>query len=253
MVYNSSALGSGQLLPSNVRVESTSASSSVAAIDSAGHVTALAPGRVSLYLAGAGSEDSVTLTVRDTDPAARDFVSISAGGSHTCALARDGTAYCWGSSWFGQTGSGATRFYTSTVAPAPVRVPTQLVSVSAGNTHACGLDVRGVVWCWGDNAFGQARAGASQKPTGPVWTLLGDASLEVSAGGDHTCVLAVSGGVSCWGRGRNPRTTLRPSGGRFASITSGYDHTCGLDESGRAYCWGNNDQGQLGVGDGQAR
>ena len=37
----------------------------------------------------------------------RSFISVSAGQDHTCALATDGTAYCWGANDVGQIGNGA--------------------------------------------------------------------------------------------------------------------------------------------------
>jgi len=40
--------------------------------------------------------------------------AISTGGNHTCAIALDGVAYCWGDSYWGQMGTGTT---TSAAAP----------------------------------------------------------------------------------------------------------------------------------------
>jgi alpha-tubulin suppressor-like RCC1 family protein len=45
------------------------------------------------------------------------FVSISAGGSHACALTADGACYCWGQNYYGQLGIGSTLW-----ADVPVRV-----------------------------------------------------------------------------------------------------------------------------------
>jgi hypothetical protein len=34
------------------------------------------------------------------------LVAITTGGSHACALAEDGRAYCWGDNHYGQRGDG---------------------------------------------------------------------------------------------------------------------------------------------------
>lgn len=51
------------------------------------------------------------------------FESISAGTLHTCALASDGAAYCWGFAGFGQLGSGSTVASTVPVRVAPPEEP----------------------------------------------------------------------------------------------------------------------------------
>ena len=62
---------------------------------------------------------------------------------------------------------------------APTAAPTLLshfsfVSVSAGETHSCGIRIDGPAECWGNNGFGRATP-----PDGPF--------ASVSAGAVHTC------------------------------------------------------------------
>ena len=39
-----------------------------------------------------------------TDEGESDWISVSAGGNHTCGIKASGSAYCWGDNQFGQTG-----------------------------------------------------------------------------------------------------------------------------------------------------
>lgn len=50
------------------------------------------------------TEDRSTLT--KVKGGLSNVVSISAGGTHTCAVTKQGDVYCWGSSYFGQLGLG---------------------------------------------------------------------------------------------------------------------------------------------------
>jgi hypothetical protein len=61
--------------------------------------------------------------------AARPFVAIAAGASHTCASDVDGVTYCWGA---GGADGGAR--------PAPARVDgaPAFVTLAAGSVHTCG-------------------------------------------------------------------------------------------------------------------
>ncbi len=57
----------------------------------------------------------------------RQFVTIAAGGTHTCAIATDGLAYCWGGNGAGQLGDGTT---TARSTPVPVLGQTAPPSLS---------------------------------------------------------------------------------------------------------------------------
>lgn len=154
------------------------------------------------------------------------FASVSAGQLHSCGIAADGTALCWGAvlgPWnYGQLGTGA---FDGTLAPAPVVALTDLVqidatkenSIYAGNTCAVAQD--GSAYCWGTDAEGQVGG-----PAGEVCT---QENQQVSC--TSTPVL-VDGGLS------------------WATVQTGREFACGATLGGDLYCWGLNTSGQLGNG-----
>ena len=75
---------------------------------------------------------------------------------HTCALATDGTVWCWG---LGVQGA----------APTPVAIDGVVAtSISAGGFHTCVLATDGSAWCWGDDSSGQLGIGATGGATPPT-------------------------------------------------------------------------------------
>lgn len=138
-------------------------------------------------------------------PAGLAFRRISVGGSHGCLLGDDGSAYCFGSNTRGQLGAGTTLLRSPH--PLPVAGGIQFASISAGDSHTCGVAMDAVVWCWGEGGMGQLGSGQRTSTTQPV---------------------QVSGAV------------------RFSSISAGTRHTCGIGLDGHAYCWGANLLGALG-------
>jgi len=86
---------------------------------------------------------------------------------------------------------------------------------------------------------------------------------ELAAGGDHSCALKTDGTVWCWGandkaqlgggsgsKRATPAKVEGLDGARVAHISAGIEHTCAVSDAGAVYCWGSNEDGQLGVVDG---
>jgi alpha-tubulin suppressor-like RCC1 family protein len=145
------------------------------------------------------------------------IASIAAGWSHTCALSTTGAVYCWGYNFFGGLGNNSTAYQS--------HVPVQVVgvggsgllsgiaSIAAGEMHTCAVGTTGVVYCWGDNYYGEL---------GNKWTAESNVPVQVEGVGGSGLLSGIAGIA---GRGY---------------------HTCALSATGRIDCWGDNADGQLG-------
>lgn len=186
------------------------------------------------------------------------WTAITGGIDASCGLRANESLWCWGSDSSGQIGDGGSG---SRVQPLPVRVApgTTWGSVSVGDTHVCGVQTDGSLWCWGGNKNGQLGDGTRVTRLSP--TRVGGATdwTTVSAGSQHTCAIKNDGTAWCWGAngtGALGNGTLDASrvpvevmsNGLWESISAGYRHTCGVQTTGTAWCWGWNLDGQLGVG-----
>lgn len=222
-----------------------------------------------------------------------DHVSINgvkrivAGNAHTCVLTGQNRVRCWGDNQFGQLGYGnaidvgdaPTRLpFTAGDVPLPFDPMTNLpldpvVQLVAGNNHTCVLQASGLVYCWGDNQFGQLgysrmdNLGDGEPVTSFGYVTLGGPATRIAAGGDHTCAILQGGALRCWGRnnfgqlGRGNTANIGDDETVFSAgnvdlgpgvtvkdLALGGFHTCALLTTGAVRCWGRNDFGQLGYG-----
>lgn len=118
------------------------------------------------------------------------FRAITAASRHTCAIALEGAAFCWGRSSAGEIGRVP---LDHTAIPSRVTGIEGFTSIATGDRHTCGLS-GGRAYCWG-RWLGNGSAESS-----PVPVLVDGLSevTHVSAGFDHTCAVAL-GQVWCWG------------------------------------------------------
>lgn len=196
------------------------------------------------------------------------FVSVACGGAHVCAATSTGKVVCWGYGGRGQLGNGmATGFTKGPVVAANISGATK---VAAGGEHTCAL-AGGVVYCFGQDEYGQIGDGASgigvDRPT-PVAVALPEEATAIVAGGPHfgsghSCALLASGAVWCWGANVGGQIGNGESGfgalvskpfhvsklgGVAVALAAGGNHTCALQSGGDVFCWGYDDSGQIGDG-----
>lgn len=108
------------------------------------------------------------------------FAELTVGAEHACARTASGRIACWGNNEWGQLGvppTGGTCPSGSAggslpCASRPTFWPVDAIrfrSVVAGGVHTCGLDSRGLAYCWGANGIGQlGNAGVHSSAPIPV-------------------------------------------------------------------------------------
>lgn len=150
---------------------------------------------------GAATENCEPQSCRSTVPVpvagGLTFTTLSAGTNHTCAVAANGAAHCWGYNLRGELGNGST---TPSAVPVPVSGGLTFRQVSAGVEHACGITPGGAAHCWGRNSAGELGNGTSQFDSATPGPVSGGLVFAMMSGGSrHTCGVTTSGTTYCWG------------------------------------------------------
>ena len=185
------------------------------------------------------------------------FIVITSGTSHSCGVATDNRAYCWGDNFNGEIGDGTT---TDRLKPTLVAGNLRFSVVSAGDNFTCGLTTLKKAYCWGWNDSGMLGDGTVIDRHMPVAVKGGLVFRQIRPGGRHTCGTTTSNLGYCWGAnqygqlGDGSEVTRRLTPSRvagtlpFLRVIAGGFHSCGITTSNRAYCWGNGGSGQVGDG-----
>jgi alpha-tubulin suppressor-like RCC1 family protein len=124
--------------------------------------------------------------------------SVTAGGSHTCAIVSGTALKCWGWNAFGQLGDSTP---TDRNTPVEVRwLAGTAAYVSAGADYTCAIMRAGNLRCWGNNEFGQLGDGTVTVRHTPVGVLgLQSKVLLLATGYYTTCAVTVDEKMKCWG------------------------------------------------------
>jgi len=151
---------------------------------------------------------------------------LSAGGFHACVIGEfsnstlplERRTICWGRNEYGERN---------------IPEEMQLIDISAGHHHTCGIDTAGALHCWGAGGTGDPSNSAphfGQSVPPSVGTF-----VRVAAGERHSCALNQEGTVHCWGE-----FPAELNGGLTAiDISIGTDTTCIVRPDTTLACWGN--------------
>ena len=156
---------------------------------------------------------------------------VDAGDAHTCVVLGDATLRCFGANTSGQIGSGGTVALGDSAGEmgdslAAVNLGTgrTVRAVATGNLHTCALLDDSSVKCFGEGDNGRLGTGATAD-IGRSAATMGDSLAAINLGSGRTATV----------------------------IAAGAAHTCALLDDSSVKCWGANDDGQLGIGDTDAR
>jgi len=181
--------------------------------------------------------------------------ALALGLHHVCALAADGSVWCWGRNDDGQVGDGS---LVSRAAPVRVTGLTGAVGLALGSEHSCAWAGDGSVRCWGANYRGQLGDGKSKPRPVPVRLEGLPPVRRVAAGSAHTCALGRDDTAWCWGANAYGQLGLGGKGERVSrpqqltglpavrTLSAGGDVSCAVDAAGGAWCWGSSSDLQAG-------
>ncbi len=209
---------------------------------------------------GTGSDQPSATPVQEATEAA-NWVEVSAGNRHTCAINAEHELFCWGRGDEGQLGTGETeRELEPRRVASPISSWAQVsASVEQNADFTCAVTEDGALYCWGDGRHGQLGHGSSQPSSEPVE----EASQrrdwrQVAAGAFHACALTRDDELYCWGSGFTGQLGAgevnasdepfreASAASDWAELTAGATHTCATKRDDTLYCWGSGLEGQLG-------
>jgi alpha-tubulin suppressor-like RCC1 family protein len=197
--------------------------------------------------------------------------AVAVGWTHACAVASNGSLWCWGSDLEGELGVGT----TAGIPNGPVQVGSAMnwTSVSAGGSHTCGTQRNPgnagggggsavSLSCWGDNGEGQIGLGTDGAvvPASPVQAGTGVQWKSVVQTGGQ-CALQTNGSAFCWGTASSGELGIGgdltqqaaaapvplPFSGTWLGLSNGPGESCGVDMVNSMWCWGLNISGSLGT------
>jgi alpha-tubulin suppressor-like RCC1 family protein len=198
------------------------------------------------------------------------FIKVFLGGKFACGLDEHRAAFCWGGkNEYGELGNGASGVGAEAQGVFKVIGNHKFKSLALGDIHACGLDLQGDVYCWGDNQSGQLGSGDRVSHVEPMKVQSNRKFSDIYAGtglgnGSSICALDLAGHAYCWGSNSDgilgtPPTTGRICGSRdvptlqmaditYSQIVISGKLNLGLGLNGKLFKWWCNSSCDLSCG-----
>jgi alpha-tubulin suppressor-like RCC1 family protein len=164
--------------------------------------------------------------------------------THACAVATDGSVWCWGFNGRSQLGVAG---MTNSATPVQAMLSSQAQQLAIGDHVTCALLATREVMCWGGGDEG--RLGDGTEPFARAEPALVPVSdvVGISAHAGTVCARTAIGELYCWGQnhagqlvGHTALSAAAPVKLPFRDVRSigvGFDHACAL-EGDVVYCWG---------------
>lgn len=232
----------------------------VCALDNAGAAWCWGDGSADSRL-GNGTTAASNVPVAVTMPVGKTFTKLELGYFDACAIANDGSGWCWGSNQNGEAGDGSWNVpavVPTAISTAAMPAGSTFRDITIGTDHVCAIISDGTLWCWGNDWSCRIGHGGwtqdwwhIQQPT-PMAAVMpeGRTFTDVAAAGYTTCAIAHNGDAYCWGDGHGmplgtdayasctPTVVTMPAGQSFTSIEGGRCSYCARGNGGSIWCWG---------------
>jgi len=248
----------GAAIEQHIVLKWSSSNAAIVEVDSIGVIHGAGAGRAVVEM-----EAEAVIETVEFEVVSFRWRAVETGyGSHSCALAEHGEAYCWGSNRSGRLGIGT--FETEGICgPDDYCVPQAVVGghrfaeLSSADASTCGRTQAGAILCWGwndNNRYGTVHD--SDYLNSPTALASPKRFVTFGNGNWQTCGITGEGETYCWGYngvGQLGTGALTDGGapvGEPQLVTGGHAFIqlhvrstgpCALTANGEVYCWGNKD------------
>jgi alpha-tubulin suppressor-like RCC1 family protein len=227
----------------------------------------------SLGITGTTAQSSPVAVNTSGVLAGKTILKIATVGYNTCVIASDNKVYCWGRNLEGNLGSGTTGgqsdipVATSSSSPMFSKTATDLYMGGSSVSFSCAKTSDGVVYCWGDNTYGQLCSTGSiiNTPTAVNQTgaLAGKTIIGITLSGASSFFHTSDGKLYACGRNNTGQlginsitdvsvatevSTANFTGRTISKFSFGNNAGIIVTSDNYVYSWGNNAQGRTGLG-----